>query len=162
MQSGAFAAEGIDEILQGRTEKRQIGGRAGNTFSVATFAVGPSVSLARVPGSMMGRRWDGITCLAIGAPACGGWVAAVAEDGMPSMAKAVSCHSSQAGGEAGNDRSYWTALLPGAAGKREHVPTCPHPGWHAAEILTRTMAKLVHASLRWLRLARRAPRPRAD
>lgn len=45
-QSGAFAAEGIDQILQGRTEKRQIGGRAGNTFSVATFAVGPSVSSA--------------------------------------------------------------------------------------------------------------------
>ncbi|KAL4423047.1 hypothetical protein ABPG77_002081 [Micractinium sp. CCAP 211/92] len=65
-QSGAFAAEGIDEILQGRTEKRQIGGRAGNTFSVATFAVGPS-----------------------------------------------------AGGEAGNDRSYWTALLPGAAEEHE-------------------------------------------
>lgn len=43
-QGGAFAAEGIDQILQGRTEKRQIGGRAGNTFSVATFAVGPPVS----------------------------------------------------------------------------------------------------------------------
>ena len=42
MQVGeGFAAEGIDQILQGRTEKRQIGGRAGNTFSVATFgAVG--------------------------------------------------------------------------------------------------------------------------
>jgi len=34
----AFAAEDIDEILAGRTEKRQIGNRAGNTFSMATFA----------------------------------------------------------------------------------------------------------------------------
>ena len=40
LQGGEFVAEGIDQILQGRTEKRQIGGRAGNTFSVATFAVG--------------------------------------------------------------------------------------------------------------------------
>lgn len=29
-------------LPQGRTEKRQIGGRAGNTFSVATFALGGS------------------------------------------------------------------------------------------------------------------------
>lgn len=35
----AFAAENIDEILAGRTEKRQIGNRKGNTFSTATFAV---------------------------------------------------------------------------------------------------------------------------
>jgi chromodomain-helicase-DNA-binding protein 7 len=34
----AFLEEGIDQILSGRTEKRQIGGRAGNSFSVATFA----------------------------------------------------------------------------------------------------------------------------
>jgi len=33
-----FVEEGIDQILSGRTEKRQIGGRAGNSFSVATFA----------------------------------------------------------------------------------------------------------------------------
>ncbi|KAK9815748.1 hypothetical protein WJX72_008847 [[Myrmecia] bisecta] len=33
-----FASEDIDQILAGRTEKRQIGSRAGNTFSVATFA----------------------------------------------------------------------------------------------------------------------------
>ena len=34
----AFASEDIDSILRGRTEKRQIGSRAGNSFSVATFA----------------------------------------------------------------------------------------------------------------------------
>jgi len=37
----AFEAEGIDQILAGRTEKRSVGagrGGAGNTFSVATFA----------------------------------------------------------------------------------------------------------------------------
>jgi chromodomain-helicase-DNA-binding protein 7 len=34
----AFAEEGIDQILAGRTERRAVGGRAGNTFSVATFA----------------------------------------------------------------------------------------------------------------------------
>ena len=35
----SFAKEDIDAILAGRTEKRQIGSRAGNTFSTATFAV---------------------------------------------------------------------------------------------------------------------------
>ncbi|KAJ9516015.1 hypothetical protein QJQ45_024466, partial [Haematococcus lacustris] len=34
----AFQQEDIDTILQGRTEKRQLGSRAGNTFSVARFA----------------------------------------------------------------------------------------------------------------------------
>ena len=34
----AFAAENIDQILAGRTEKRQIGSRKGNTFSTATFS----------------------------------------------------------------------------------------------------------------------------
>lgn len=34
----AFAAENIDQILAGRTEKRQIGNRKGNTFSTATFS----------------------------------------------------------------------------------------------------------------------------
>jgi hypothetical protein len=43
LQGGEFVAEGIDQILQGRTEKRQIGGRAGNTFSVATFGVDATV-----------------------------------------------------------------------------------------------------------------------
>lgn len=38
-ETEAFAAEDIDEILKGRTEKRAIGGRAGNTFSIATFEV---------------------------------------------------------------------------------------------------------------------------
>ena len=43
----AFVAEDINEILAGRTEKRQIGSRAGNTFSTAHFAAGdaPGVSL---------------------------------------------------------------------------------------------------------------------
>lgn len=36
-ETEAFMSENIDEILSNRTEKRQIGGRAGNTFSVATF-----------------------------------------------------------------------------------------------------------------------------
>lgn len=34
----AFAEENIDQILAGRTEKRQIGSRKGNTFSTATFS----------------------------------------------------------------------------------------------------------------------------
>lgn len=34
----AFADEDITEILAQRTEKRQIGSRAGNTFSTAQFA----------------------------------------------------------------------------------------------------------------------------
>ena len=38
-----FASEDIDDILKGRTEKRIVGGgRAGNTFSVATFEVSGS------------------------------------------------------------------------------------------------------------------------
>ena len=36
-ETDAFLSENIDEILSSRTEKRQIGGRAGNTFSVANF-----------------------------------------------------------------------------------------------------------------------------
>ena len=34
----AFAEEDIDQILAGRSEKRQIGSRKGNTFSTATFS----------------------------------------------------------------------------------------------------------------------------
>ena len=34
----AFAEEDIDQILAGRSEKRQIGSRMGNTFSTATFS----------------------------------------------------------------------------------------------------------------------------
>ena len=44
-EANAFLSEDIEQILKGRTEKRQIGGRAGNTFSVATFgeqAVSPA------------------------------------------------------------------------------------------------------------------------
>ena len=37
-EEDAFAAENIDQILAGRTEKRQIGSRKGNTFSTATFS----------------------------------------------------------------------------------------------------------------------------
>lgn len=36
-ETDAFSSENIDEILTRRTEKRQIGGRAGNSFSVASF-----------------------------------------------------------------------------------------------------------------------------
>ncbi len=36
-ETDAFMSEDIEQILKGRTEKRQIGGKAGNTFSVATF-----------------------------------------------------------------------------------------------------------------------------
>ena len=39
----AFAAEDIDQILAGRTEKRQIGNRKGNTFSTATFGASNDV-----------------------------------------------------------------------------------------------------------------------
>ena len=43
----AFATEDIQAILANRTEKRQIGSKAGNTFSTATFAVTePTVSAA--------------------------------------------------------------------------------------------------------------------
>ncbi len=35
----AFQAEGIDAILAGRTMKRTIGSRKGNTFSTASFTV---------------------------------------------------------------------------------------------------------------------------
>lgn len=42
LQTEAFTNEGIDQILTNRTEKRQIGSRAGNSFSVATFGVGGS------------------------------------------------------------------------------------------------------------------------
>lgn len=34
-----FQCVPTSQILEGRTERRQIGSRAGNTFSVATFAV---------------------------------------------------------------------------------------------------------------------------
>ncbi len=36
-------AAAVVQILNGRTEKRQIGNRAGNSFSVATFAAGPQL-----------------------------------------------------------------------------------------------------------------------
>ena len=39
----AFAAEDIDQILAGRTDKRQIGNRKGNTFSTATFGASNDV-----------------------------------------------------------------------------------------------------------------------
>ena len=49
----AFATEDIQAILANRTEKRQIGSKAGNTFSTATFAVTePTVSAAA------GKRLD--------------------------------------------------------------------------------------------------------
>lgn len=38
-QAEAFASEDINQILNNRTEKRQIGGKAGNSFSVAQFKV---------------------------------------------------------------------------------------------------------------------------
>lgn len=43
-ETDAFSSENIDEILTRRTEKRQIGGRAGNTFSVANFGEDTKVS----------------------------------------------------------------------------------------------------------------------
>lgn len=66
----AFASEDIDDILRGRTEKRQIGSRAGNSFSVATFAaekddddeeekedlVSPGGTTRRQQGRRGGRR----------------------------------------------------------------------------------------------------------
>ena len=44
----AFAEEDIDQILAGRSEKRQIGSRKGNTFSTATFSTN-EVSLPLAP-----------------------------------------------------------------------------------------------------------------
>lgn len=43
-ETDAFLSENIEEILTRRTEKRQIGGRAGNTFSVANFGENMDVS----------------------------------------------------------------------------------------------------------------------
>ena len=43
----AFADENIDQILAGRTEKRQIGSRKGNTFSTATFSSNEASLLLR-------------------------------------------------------------------------------------------------------------------
>ena len=57
-ETEAFAEEDIDEILKGRTEKRQIGGRAGNTFSVATFAVEGGEGSGDVNGGGDGRPTD--------------------------------------------------------------------------------------------------------
>lgn len=42
----AFVAENIDEILKNRSEKRQIGSRAGNSFSEVTFTVQSSENRA--------------------------------------------------------------------------------------------------------------------
>jgi SNF2 family DNA or RNA helicase len=49
-ETEAFASEDIDQILKGRTEKRQIGGRAGNNFSVATFEVEGANAAANAAG----------------------------------------------------------------------------------------------------------------
>ena len=48
-EEAKFEQESIDAILNGRTEKRQLGSRKGNTFSTASFAfqdVGVSCLLA--------------------------------------------------------------------------------------------------------------------
>ena len=45
----AFLPQDIDAILAGRTEKRQIGSAAGNTFSTATFAAEPAVTRPAEP-----------------------------------------------------------------------------------------------------------------
>ncbi len=37
-KASEFQGEDIEQILQARTEKRQLGGRAGNTFSTAKFS----------------------------------------------------------------------------------------------------------------------------
>lgn len=44
--SAAFTAQDIDQILEQRTQQRQIGGRGNNTFSVATFRTNPDAELA--------------------------------------------------------------------------------------------------------------------
>ena len=48
----AFATEDIQAILANRTEKRQIGSKAGNTFSTATFAVTESTVRAAVASAL--------------------------------------------------------------------------------------------------------------
>ena len=45
----AYPLQDIDAILAGRTEKRQIGSAAGNTFSTATFAAEPAVTRPAEP-----------------------------------------------------------------------------------------------------------------
>lgn len=48
-EDAALAPQDIDAILAGRTEKRQIGSAAGNTFSTATFAAEPAVTCPAEP-----------------------------------------------------------------------------------------------------------------
>ena len=51
----AFCVQDIDAILAGRTQKRQLGSRAGNMFSTATFAAEEQpVSVARSSQSALG------------------------------------------------------------------------------------------------------------
>ena len=53
----------IDAILAGRTEKRQIGSAAGNTFSIATFAAEPAVTRPAEPVTV--AKWAVQSCLFI-------------------------------------------------------------------------------------------------
>ena len=107
----AFASEDIDDILRGRTEKRQIGSRAGNSFSVATFAaekdeededergggrdlVSPGGTRTR-GGSRRGRRAGG-------------------------------------GGKGADEREYWARVLPDAVAAHDEAAAAALAGGSAA------------------------------
>ncbi|MEW5309106.1 MAG: hypothetical protein WDW38_001015 [Sanguina aurantia] len=56
-----FASEDIEQILSGRTEKRQIGAKAGNSFSVARFVTEEDTPDAGapldIPFNKIGKKW---------------------------------------------------------------------------------------------------------
>lgn len=96
-------------LLQGRTEKRQIGGRAGNTFSVATFALGGSEVGGLWKGRLLPGLWKGavVACSRQQLRDSGAW---------PIAAESSTLLRVQDGsGGGGDDPSYWATLLPGAA-----------------------------------------------
>ncbi|GLC56571.1 hypothetical protein PLESTB_001122300 [Pleodorina starrii] len=96
-QGEAFASEDINQILAARTEKRQIGSRAGNTFSVATFAAddGPGGGGGGGGGHRGGRRKRG--------RAAGG----------------VGDQDGDGDGDAPADEDYWRELMPEAVAAHE-------------------------------------------
>lgn len=78
----AFANEDIAEILAQRTEKRQIGNRAGNTFSTAQFTADlPQVCARKVKH-------------------------------VQTIAAAVGCRQALLAMQGGSDRDYWAGLMP--------------------------------------------------
>ena len=87
------------QILTARTEKRQIGSRAGNTFSVATFAVDEKPAAAARKG---GRDEEDREF----------WAALLPE--------AVAAHEEQVGAQS-------EGMELGGVGRRGHQGCCVHP-----------------------------------